>query len=924
MAGRLHRFTQWGRAFLVHALLVLALACPIKAAPPAEASVAALDPDDVLLFDARAAGLRLGDGIHGYRIGDGACVDLADFSRAVDLAITIDPARGIAQGWVFQESNLITINRAQGKALINSREQSFPADVVRDSKQGWCVGTEALARWFNLRISVDMLDSVLVVESDVPIPAVAAAQRAERAQVRTEVAQLQQRKVAGPPVETIQLPYKLWRPPSVDVTLGLSRNGSKIGGEYELFAAGEVAWLSAEGRLASDQRGKPQSLRLRLYRSDPDNGLFGRVRASEVAVGDISSLSTPLTARGVSGRGATITNRPLGQASQFDRTDFVGEAPVGWEVELYRNGELTGLTRIGKDGRFAFRDIPLLYGSNRLEIVKYGPQGQVRRERRYFEVGPSAVPPGRVYWWAHAVDENRDLLGFAAPQAGTSGWRFGMGLDYGLGLRTALAVSAHSLLRDGKRLRLVESELRRGFGPMAVALGNAVDTRGGHAHSINSIGRLGETNLSARYLRNHALFSEVIDRDLRDEAELAVDRPIKLQGMVLPLHFDLSRARYANGRRLLSASTRLSMTTRRFSATLTSALTSRAQPGAAYGPVDGNASLMLSGRVRGVTVRGEVNYRFGSSSGVADIRLSGEGALTHQDSWQGTIGFDCVQKSFSWSAGYTRHFKYFSLSSTLASGSGGAVSGRLGMLFSIGPDGRGRFGRITSTRIASTGSVAVNILRDGGESAGSANSAATQTSATGTTVNDAKDDGAGGTVTRLESAVRLRLGDQPANPETSGWVPGAPIVLAALAPAAPVLIGIDPSSLDDPLLNPAVRAVRVVPRKGLVLPLDLTVAATGIIDGRLRRADGSDAEGEALSLLNSSGHAFASTVTDFDGSFLFEKVPYGRYRLALGTAAGLVVLAEEAPPIVVNAAKPTHRLRGVMMPGSRPALASAQ
>ena len=58
---------------------------------------------------------------------------------------------------------------------------------------------------------------------------------------------------------------------------------------------------------------------------------------------------------------------------------------VGWDAELYRNGQLLAFAENRADGRYEFIDVPLLYGQNRFEVVLYGPQGQITAR---CEVGP--------------------------------------------------------------------------------------------------------------------------------------------------------------------------------------------------------------------------------------------------------------------------------------------------------------------------------------------------------------------------------------------------------------------------------------------------------------------------------------------------------------------------------------------------------
>src|SRR3546814_5293754 len=104
-------------------------------------------------------------------------------------------------------------------------------------------------------------------------------------------------------------------------------------------------------------------------------------------VGDVGLLSTGIVAASAPGRGAVLTNRPVERPDAFDKTDFRGDLPAGWDAELYRNGQLLAFTSPNGDVRYELIDVPLQYGANRFEIILYGPQGQVRREITQVQVG---------------------------------------------------------------------------------------------------------------------------------------------------------------------------------------------------------------------------------------------------------------------------------------------------------------------------------------------------------------------------------------------------------------------------------------------------------------------------------------------------------------------------------------------------------
>ena len=91
--------------------------------------------------------------------------------------------------------------------------------------------------------------------------------------------------------------------------------------------------------------------------------------------------------------GVKVTNRPLVQRRYFQTislSDFVGE---GWEVELYVNNRLTDFTVTGEDGEYNFL-VDVYYGSSRIMLKFYGPNGQIRTEEQYLKVPYTLIPEG--------------------------------------------------------------------------------------------------------------------------------------------------------------------------------------------------------------------------------------------------------------------------------------------------------------------------------------------------------------------------------------------------------------------------------------------------------------------------------------------------------------------------------------------------
>ena len=91
--------------------------------------------------------------------------------------------------------------------------------------------------------------------------------------------------------------------------------------------------------------------------------------------------------------------------------------------------------------------------------------------------------------------------------------------------------------------------------------------------------------------------------------------------------------------------------------------------------------------------------------------------------------------------------------------------------------------------------------------------------------------------------------------------------------------------LADPLLVPRKAMQIVMPRPGVPAEVDIALVGGGDVEGALVKSGGGGFEGLDLELVDSSGKVVATTRSDFDGFFLFERVAYGRYTIRLDQAS---------------------------------------
>ena len=863
----------------------------LASAPPVRAEAWTPTSDDALLLDVRLNQYRLGDGVRGYATPTGVCVDLADVIMSFDIAVRLDKQSRRATGWAFEEGQTLTIDRAANTEQIKNLSRKVAPDDIRDTPEGWCVATTALSRWLGVTLEADTGNALLIIKSDKKLaPQLAAERRARVAKAAPmfDLASLPHSKA----------PFKGIKPPAIDVvaSLGAVRDklsGNRLDAQYEIYAAGEVGPVAYDARLSSDRRGLPANLRLRAYRTDPDAGLLGPLKATHVAAGDVQGLSTALVAQSSVGRGIMVTNRPVDRPQNFDRTDFRGELPRGWDAELYRNGQLLAFANDRADGRYEFLDVPLQYGQNRFEVVLYGPQGQIRRDVKSVPVGLDSIPPKKTWYWAGVNEEGRDLINLAnAPVFGRRGWRGSFGLERGLNAKTSFAATAHSLFLDGVgRRNFGEVALRRAIGPALAEFSASADTTGGRAVRAQALAELGTTNVGVETIWVGGGFrSDRILRDVTGIHAITLDHFFGSGRTSIPVHLDARLISRTGGDSTLELTSRASANLGRMSLTGELAYRDERRKFGPDPPPLVETGLLANARVGKIRLRGEARFRLSPETQFQSATIIGEwsagGSLLRPAEWRAEVGYDRALGRARAGLGYIRRFDRFALSVNGEAASDGSVAGGLSAAFSLGPDPRSGGGvRLTSDKLASTGTALVRVYRDAN-------------------MNGRRDAGE-----VLEKGAQIAAGRIPVDTLTDA---NGEVLVDGLEPYQPVLIGVDGSSLPDPLVQPSTPGLVMTPRPGVAMIVELPLVSSGDVDGTLVRNGGGSLEGVDLELADAEGRTIARTRSDFDGFFIFEGVPYGRYtvriaRLSAEAAqldpvlAGVALVGENSPSVHLGA-----------------------
>jgi len=851
------------RGALASWALALAGAVAAWAASPVGPAWTA-DPDEQFLLDVNIRQLRLGDGVRAYATPEGTCVVFGDFLTTLDLPMKIDLAAKKASGWAFREENRIEIDEAAGIVRYGDKQEKLAQGTIRETPEGWCVDSAALGRWFQLGVKPVVQGSMLLLESEAKLPVELAREREQRA------ARLHPASMPLESLPRVKLPYRMWRAPALDFIVHAgatyqASTGLKVDRHASVQAAGEIARMSYDSMMTTDQKGLPESLRITAYRSDPDGGLLGPLNATHFAAGDVQSLSHRLIP-GSNGRGLEVTNRPLFNPVAFDRTRFEGDLPSGWDAELYRNGELLALSRSSGSQRYAFEDVALLYGDNRFEIVLYGPQGQQRSRLETINVGQSQVPAGQTWYWAGINQPGRNLLGnlldrddgggFNAPRQPADFTRANMQaavqVEHGLSKRTSVGALATMLLANNEKLTFVEGSIRQSVGSSLLEVAVARDSRGGLAGRFAAVAQFGSLNVSADALvANNFVVNGERERRYR-EGRLSLDAPIKVGRQTISAHGDVRLADRGDENRSLNAVGRLSTNINGFNLTTLVDWQHRLGKAASLNDQRLELGVMGTGRIRAVRLRGEARWEVQPQSRFKSAELSAYWSATDKADWEGALGYDAEAGRGHARISHIRRFSTMAAAASIEAGTDGSVAAGINLNFSL-DSGAGGF-RLTNQRLASTGIVEARVYRDNNDNG----------------VRDPSEP--------WESGAAITTGQRVSETPTDRQ---GLVRVGGLQPYQPVAVGIDTSSLEDPSLAPKKALQVIVPRPGVAAKIEIGLVGSGDIEGMLVQSDGRGFEGLDIELIDASGKVIASGRSDYDGFFLFDRIPYGRYGLRL-------------------------------------------
>lgn len=797
-------------------------ALPARAAEPDEVLVQVMVDQEILADSMAARPARDG----------GVMLPLGELALALGLAVTLRADHLGASGWVLREDRTFQLDVPKHIAALGGRALPFDADEVVADGDDIYVDLRELSRWFPMNFSYDhfaLLVKVLPLE---PLPIQLRRERERRAE-----------QSGAPPVDPkfpfIATPYAWFGQPALDPTVGVSfsrdANGQlQPGLSYATLADLDLLGVNVAGYASGTDRLPFLDWHATAGRKDPDAGLLGPLHAREAAAGYVVDPGMPLVTGTWSGNGVAVSSYPLTQPVRFDRQTFRGPLPPGWDAQLLQNDFPIAYQAASTTGEYRFDDVPLVVGPNEFKIVLNGPQGQRREIDRRFNIGATLTPPGEQ---RYRVLQGLDYLG--RPRTGAV-------YERGITGQLSAAVGAARLaLPDNQTRTYAQGGLRGTLGEVFWHADAAAADDGGVAGQAGVQLAAGPIGVSV----DQSLARGFLSEEFRPEDDPIMARSTVRADGRLPDNAWLPATAVLTGeidRRRSGALSPLignQLSTRIGELTLSNALEVDPTQGTLFS--DGLAEL--GGLWRDISLRGQVFY---APMGLTSLALVGSGQAYGDYRWTLTGAYPLGTRLPQITLDLGRLFSGLSVGITTTVAAPGTVTSSLNLSSGLG--WTGSMVRASSSSQATTGAAQVRVYVDANQ-------------------NGRFDRGE-----RTLPGVAVDLGT------------GVQVITDARGEATatgltayqPVDVDFTRIALEDPLLVPALKGARYVPRPGRTTVLDCPVISVGEVYGTVYAlSHGKPIEfgGATVELVDAAGHVVQSTVSGLDGYYGLTEIRPGHY-----------------------------------------------
>lgn len=836
--------------------------------PEVRTAPSGLDEDDFVLLNFRYKNQSLNNSLPGYWNGSRLMLPLDEVARNLDFSIRTDPGTGTALGWFISEDRPFSLDTVKHEAIVAGRHMAVPGDQAVVHDMDIFVDSSLLSSWFPVEFELNFADQSLSVKPRETLPFEA---RIERENARKAIGS----SPSDEPVFPRKLsPYSLLEPQVVDLGFsGIYTNdpdrSETLSSRYYMYSRGDLAGMSSEFYISGDDDDGTDTVRIRFEKNDPDSNLLGPLKANHIALGDIETPSMPIIGGGDEERGIVISNTPLFRSNEFDTTSFRGAAMPNWDVEIYRNDILISSQKVGSEGQYTFEGIQLYYGKNDFQVVMYGPHGEKRTETKTIHVGTRMLRQGQSEYQVSLTQKESVLYDPDGDYDSEDehSLRFIGNYEYGLTPNFTLGVGTETEQIDGERHEFINVGAK-GTLKGVYLTGNAVhDIQGGDAVQMLAQTEIGPVDLKLK----QEFFNDFVDEDESSVTSVSVYGNIDSIKGLPNLPFSLTYSNGDSDYRALNVG--LAGKLDRFN--YNTDLTWKSDNDSEDSGVDGSFRLIT--QIGDYRLRGRLDYELEPELKVTGAEIINSLAINNDLSAELSFEKDAEEELSEASLRLNWKNNHITLSPEISYNSDNEFKAMLSLSTSLGVE------PITGRTIADSdlkseyGAVSARVFHDRNTNA----------------VFDGDDEPIQGAVVKLPQAYAEQETDE-----------NGIAFIRSLPKHRPTDVYVKTDSLEDPFWQPLEKGSSIVPRPGHAQVMDIPVISTGEIDGTIfmKTADNSEKpmSNIPVQLIDNTGTVVEEVRSEYDGYYLFTKIPPGSYRVGLADTTRKALGVETAPKDMIT------------------------
>lgn len=363
--------------------------------------------DNYFILELNIGGIETGEVLESYKTSYGFYISLEAFIELTLFKIEFDYNTHDAKGWFIKEENKFSLDFKNRIIYSAAKKINVRPELMLTFNNEVYVNISLIEKIFPISIYVNYANLLLEIRSSQKLPFIVNRERKEK---KGSIYKVEDKHVLQR--EYISDDYKFLTFPIAEFNANFETKYEKDEDfslidmrkelTYDTILSNNFLWMDSS-IFTSGNIDNRDELRIELSRVSEHGDLLGKLKATQIYVGDIVEHAGE-------GTGIRVSNNSLSRGSLFNKTIISGDSIPGWDVELYHNDKLLDIITVEDKGRYVFNDVKLYYGENIFEIVQYGPYGEIKREIKKYNIEDNILNDDTLNYDLQVVKDSNTIF----------------------------------------------------------------------------------------------------------------------------------------------------------------------------------------------------------------------------------------------------------------------------------------------------------------------------------------------------------------------------------------------------------------------------------------------------------------------------------------------------------------------------------